>query len=160
MKSLGFDNIDDFREIKAYYEGVIKTYMTAKELSGADHIGWLLSVALGGYKHDYTFRATRDLIVDLMMILSDPDVSGRLEAHLQRNAGGLLKGLLFLFDSFNEDEIGSALDLLALTNDFTKDFTISLDDKYSELYKEAGLKMPDIPTGSKAEQRERLAKAS
>jgi len=143
-QSLGFADADEFCAQRDYYSGIIKDYMQAKSLPGKEHIAMVFGISLGGHEHDDSIAYTRELCTDLMALLSNPAISSQLEPHLQPVAGRMLKQLFWLFQTVKEMDV--AFDLIALEHDFPKSFTDDLDDKYRLLYKNAGMRLPDLPS--------------
>lgn len=144
-QSLGFADADEYIALRDYYGGVVKKYMEAKDLPGEEHMARVLGLSLGNHEHDDSIAFTRELCQDLMALLTNPAISSRLEPHLQPVAGRMLKQLVWLFEEAKDLDV--AFDLAALNHDFPKSFADDLAYKYQKLYNEAGMKMPDIPSG-------------
>lgn len=144
-QSLGFSDVEEYIALRDYYSEIIKKYMKAKDVADNNRLASLFTIGLGNHEHDDSIAYTRELCADLMALLTNPAISSQLEPHLQPVAGRMLKQLLWIFEEAKELDI--TLDLNALHHDFPKSFADDLDEKYSRLYEEAGMEMPDIPTG-------------
>lgn len=141
--SLGYASADEYFTLRGYYQNIIGEYMDQK-CARRGFVGELLGIHLG-HDHHLCARMMRELCIDVMALLTKPEISEKIESHLQPHMGRLLKTMAQIFDDALEQEI--PLDLIAVDHDCPRSFFNDLDEKYRRLYKEAGLVLPDILTG-------------
>lgn len=139
---LGYSSADEYFTLREYYQNIIGEYV-AEHSTHRGFIGELMGICLGHDHHD-TARLMRELCIDIMALLTDPEISAKIESHLQPRAGRLLKTMAEVFEEARRQDI--PLDLIAVDHDCPKSFFDKLDEKYRRLYKEAGMCIPDIPT--------------
>lgn len=139
--SLGYASTDEYYALRGYYQKVIGEYF-AEHCTHRGFVGELMGICLG-YDHHDTARLMRELCIDIMALLTDPKISSKLDSHLRSRAGKLLKTMAEVFDEAHQQDI--ALDLISVDHDCPKSFFDALNEKYSILYKEAGMQLPDLP---------------
>lgn len=140
-ESMGYASADEYFTLRGYYQELIGEYVR-EQSTHRGFIGELLGICLG-HDHHEKARLAKDLCIDILSLLADPEISSRLESHLRPKAGKLLKMMAEVFDEAQTQEF--ALDLISVDHDCPKSFFTALDEKYSRLYEEAGMCLPDIP---------------